>query len=228
MPTINDLTNPEGIRHMVVQVLQAIPFLSELAYYMTSEEAGEVLNRIWDVEEELRHEATHYPGSELRYSARDLLEDIQNIVSAAIAYNNDPWNFAPGGAPPKASYDVANLAIVALLDGLHPKPGMTEQELFVGPGDKPKSVLQVRQLSTRRWELREWISDENGSLYAVVKLVSKHTTQKAVLKAKDLLLNPPCPHAKTELYNETNWCVDCGEDLTPKPPKKRRKSQESK
>lgn len=56
------------------------------------------------LESEMRSIAKYSQHPEV-FTLRELDCDIEEVVSALITYNNNPWNFAPGGAPEKLHFD---------------------------------------------------------------------------------------------------------------------------
>ena len=60
----------------------------------------------WDsLSSEMKSYAKYSPGEPCVFTIRDLDCDIEEVVGALISYNNNPWNFAPGGAPEKLRFD---------------------------------------------------------------------------------------------------------------------------
>lgn len=57
------------------------------------------------LESEMRSFAKYAPGEPCVFTIRDLDCDIEEVVDALISYNNNPWNFAPGGAPERLRFD---------------------------------------------------------------------------------------------------------------------------
>ena len=60
----------------------------------------------WDsLSSEMKSYAKYSPGEPCVFTIRDLDCDIEEVVGALIGYNNNPWNFAPGGAPERLRFD---------------------------------------------------------------------------------------------------------------------------
>lgn len=56
------------------------------------------------LESEMRSIAKYSSHPEV-FTLRELDCDIEEVVDALVAYNNNTWNFAPGGAPPRLRFD---------------------------------------------------------------------------------------------------------------------------
>ena len=60
----------------------------------------------WDsLSSEMKSYAKYSPDEPCVFTIRDLDCDIEEVVGTLISYNNNPWNFAPGGAPPRLRFD---------------------------------------------------------------------------------------------------------------------------
>ena len=60
----------------------------------------------WDsLSSEMKSYAKYSPGEPCVFTIRDLDCDIEEVVGALIGYNNNHWNFAPGGAPERLQFD---------------------------------------------------------------------------------------------------------------------------
>ena len=60
----------------------------------------------WDsLSSEMKSYAKYSPDEPCVFTIRDLDCDIEEVVGALIGYNNNHWNFAPGGAPEKLRFD---------------------------------------------------------------------------------------------------------------------------
>jgi hypothetical protein len=67
----------------------------------------------------MRSIAKYAPDHPEVFTIRDLDCDIEEVVGALISYNNNPWNFAPGGAPEKLRFDEVMERVKAVL---YPQP----------------------------------------------------------------------------------------------------------
>lgn len=56
------------------------------------------------LESEMRSIAKYSQHPEV-FTLRELDCDIEEVVGALVTYNNNFWNFAPGGAPPRLRFD---------------------------------------------------------------------------------------------------------------------------
>ena len=64
------------------------------------------LGDCWDsLSSEMKSYAKYAPGESCVFTIRDLDCDIEEVVGTLISYNNNPWNFAPGGAPESLRFD---------------------------------------------------------------------------------------------------------------------------
>lgn len=69
----------------------------------------------WDsLSSEMRSIAKYAPYPEI-FTIRELDCDIEDVVGALISYNNNPWNFAPGGAPEKLRFDEVMERVKAII-----------------------------------------------------------------------------------------------------------------
>jgi hypothetical protein len=74
----------------------------------------------WDsLSSEMKSYAKYSPDEPCVFTIRDLDCDIEEVVGALISYNNNPWNFAPGGAPEKLRFDEVMERVKAVL---YPQP----------------------------------------------------------------------------------------------------------
>jgi len=74
----------------------------------------------WDsLSSEMRSYAKYSPGEPCVFTIRDLDCDIEEVVGVLIGYNNNSWNFAPGGAPEKLRFDEVMERVKAVL---YPQP----------------------------------------------------------------------------------------------------------
>lgn len=74
----------------------------------------------WDsLSSEMKSYAKYSPNEPCVFTIRDLDYDIEEVVSALISYHNNPWNFAPGGAPEKLRFDEVMERVKAVL---YPQP----------------------------------------------------------------------------------------------------------
>ena len=67
------------------------------------------------LESEMRSYAKYSPGEPCVFTIRDLDCDIEEVVDALICYNNNPWNFAPGGAPERLQFDEVMERVKAII-----------------------------------------------------------------------------------------------------------------
>ena len=85
------------------------PSLGETAEWFESylEESihDEALVGCWSSIESDRRDATKCGFEVEEITLRELDCDIAEVVCALVSYNNDEWNFAPGGAPKKLHFD---------------------------------------------------------------------------------------------------------------------------
>jgi hypothetical protein len=74
----------------------------------------------WDsLSSEMKSYAKYSPNEPCVFTIRDLDCDIEEVVDALVTYNNNPWNFAPGGAPEKLRFDEVMERVKAVL---YPQP----------------------------------------------------------------------------------------------------------
>ena len=74
----------------------------------------------WDsLSSEMKSYAKYSPNEPCVFTIRDLDCDIEEVVSALISYNNNPWNFSPGGAPEELRFDEVMERVKAVL---YPQP----------------------------------------------------------------------------------------------------------
>ena len=59
--------------------------------------------------------AKYSPDEPCVFTIRELDCDIEEVVGALISYNNNPWNFAPGGAPEKLRFDEVMERVKAII-----------------------------------------------------------------------------------------------------------------
>ena len=70
----------------------------------------------WDsLSSEMKSYAKYSPGEPCVFTIRDLDCDIEEVVGALIGYNNNPWNFAPGGAPERLQFDEVMERVKAII-----------------------------------------------------------------------------------------------------------------
>ena len=70
----------------------------------------------WDsLSSEMRSYAKYSPGEPCVFTIRDLDCDIEEVVGTLISYHNNPWNFAPGGAPEKLQFDEVMERVKAII-----------------------------------------------------------------------------------------------------------------
>ena len=67
------------------------------------------------LESEMKSYAKYAPGESCVFTIRDLDCDIEEVVGALISYNNNPWNFAPGGAPERLHFDEVMERVKAII-----------------------------------------------------------------------------------------------------------------
>ena len=68
---------------------------------------------------EMRSYAKYAPDQSCVFTIRDLDCDLEEVVGVLIGYNNNTWNFAPGGAPEKLRFDEVMERVKAVL---YPQP----------------------------------------------------------------------------------------------------------
>jgi hypothetical protein len=74
----------------------------------------------WDsLSSEMKSYAKYSPNEPCVFTIRDLDCDIEEVVSALIFSNNNPWNFSPSGAPEKLRFDEVMERVKAVL---YPQP----------------------------------------------------------------------------------------------------------
>jgi hypothetical protein len=74
----------------------------------------------WDsLSSEMKSYAKYSPNEPCVFTIRDLDCDIEEVVSTLIYYNNNPWNFSPGGAPEELRFDEVMERVKAVL---YPQP----------------------------------------------------------------------------------------------------------
>ena len=101
--TILPITTWSGLRAAFRELLTH-PSLGEtagwFASYLDEDVLVEALVGCWSsIESEFRHDQAAGRSS-CSITLRDLDCDIEEVVSALVSYNNNGWNFAPGGRPP--------------------------------------------------------------------------------------------------------------------------------
>ena len=70
----------------------------------------------WDsLSSEMKSYAKYSPGEPCVFTIRDLDCDIEEVVGALISYNNNHWNFAPGGAPERLQFDEVMERVKAII-----------------------------------------------------------------------------------------------------------------
>ena len=70
----------------------------------------------WDsLSSEMKSYAKYSPDEPCVFTIRDLDCDIEEVVGALIGYNNNPWNFAPGGAPERLQFDEVMERVKAII-----------------------------------------------------------------------------------------------------------------
>ena len=67
------------------------------------------------LESEMKSYAKYAPGKSCVFTIRDLDCDIEEVVGTLISYNNNPWNFAPGGAPERLRFDEVMERVKAII-----------------------------------------------------------------------------------------------------------------
>ena len=209
---IPDLTCPEDIRAAAITVLRTVPWLADLVYYIDGEDLAGAA--VWDMVDNLSYELKHGDDSFFPLAANQVVDEVNEIVSELVSYNNDKWNFAPDCAPAKIPSACAHIAVYIVLT-CDTQP----YDIIVGPGTKPTTVLTVRQRKANKFELTEWSMDEGWSVGN--KILSRHTSKSAALKALGLILSPPCIHIFDEEYAGSKWCTKCGDAEVTKGKKKK-------
>ena len=101
--TLNPITTWADLRAAFRELLTH-PSLGETAEwfdsYLEEDIHDEVLIGCWSaIESDFRHDQAAGRSS-CSITLRDLDYDIEEVVSALVSYNNNGWNFAPGGRPP--------------------------------------------------------------------------------------------------------------------------------
>ena len=84
-------------------------------YYIDQDIHDGALCDCWaSLESEMKSIAKYAPHPET-FTIRDLDCDIEEVVGALIGYNNNPWNFAPGGAPERLQFDEVMERVKAII-----------------------------------------------------------------------------------------------------------------
>jgi len=101
--TLNPITTWSDLRAAFRELLTH-PSLGETAEwfdsYLEEDIHDEVLVGCWSaIESDFRHDQAAGRSS-CSITLRDLDCDLEEVVSALVSYNNNGWNFAPGGRPP--------------------------------------------------------------------------------------------------------------------------------
>ena len=120
--TLNPITTWADLRAAFRELLTH-PSLGETAEwfdsYLEEDIHDEVLIGCWSaIESDFRHDQAAGRSS-CSITLRDLDCDIEEVVSGLISYHNNPWNFAPGGAPEKLCFDEVMERVKAVL---YPQP----------------------------------------------------------------------------------------------------------
>ena len=90
------------------------------ACYIDQDLHDNALCECWDsLSSEMRSYAKYAPDQSCVFTIRDLDCDIEDVVGGLISYHNNPWNFAPGGAPEKLRFDEVMERVKAVL---YPQP----------------------------------------------------------------------------------------------------------
>ena len=90
------------------------------ACYIDQDLHDRALCECWDsLESEIRSIAKYAPDHPEVFTILDLDYDIEEVVSTLISYNNNPWNFSPGGAPEELRFDEVMERVKAVL---YPQP----------------------------------------------------------------------------------------------------------
>ena len=121
--TLNPITDWASLRQAVRDLLTH-ESLGDLAIwfacYIDQDLHDNALCECWDsLSWEMRSYAKYAPDQSCVFTIRDLDCDIEEVVSGLISYHNNPWNFAPGGAPEKLRFDEVMEHVKAVL---YPQP----------------------------------------------------------------------------------------------------------
>ena len=106
---LNPITDWTSIRQAFRDLLTH-PSLGDTAIwfksYIDMEVHDSCLCDCWEsLSSEMRSYAEYAPDESCIFTIIDLDCDIEEVVGTLISYNNNPWNFAPGGAPEKLRFD---------------------------------------------------------------------------------------------------------------------------
>jgi hypothetical protein len=116
--TLNPITTWSALRAAFRELLTH-PSLGEtaewFASYLEEDIHDEALTGCWSaIESDFLTD--DLVGSEReKITLRDLDCDIEEVVSALVSYNNNGWNFAPGGRPPLLNFNDTMVRVGAVI-----------------------------------------------------------------------------------------------------------------
>lgn len=142
-------------------LLLSHPYLAQLEPYVGMGECGfDVVDAVDDILRDARGEAF---GPDGRVHFEDICDDVENWLERLVDFNNDAWNFGPGDAPPKVSWQRAVLLTRALLT----QRGLLRLELDTSLGP------------TKRWSRGDYAPSHGPvRLAAMVQGPSKVTVEE--------------------------------------------------
>jgi hypothetical protein len=116
--TLNPITTWSALRAAFRELLTH-PSLGEtaewFASYLEEDIHDEALVGCWSaIESDFRHDEREGRSS-CSITLRDLDCDIEEVVSALVSYNNNGWNFAPGGRPPLLNFNDTMVRVGAVI-----------------------------------------------------------------------------------------------------------------
>jgi len=116
--TLNPITTWSALRAAFRELLTH-PSLGEtaewFASYLEEDVHDEALTGCWSaIESDFRTDDLVGNDHET-ITLRDLDCDIEEVVSALVSYNNNGWNFAPGGRPPLLNFNDTMVRVGAVI-----------------------------------------------------------------------------------------------------------------
>jgi hypothetical protein len=135
------ITSYADLERAIRMLLSAHPLLAPLVAHIDSQAC------------EIDYSSLYVPGDEpdgATFRSGDWLDAVNHTVDALVSFNNERWNFAPGGAPPRIDPSAARLVATCL----YVAQGLEEAQVT----DRRLVVLS----STGDWEVSIW---KSGNAY---------------------------------------------------------------
>ena len=162
-----------------------VPFLAQLRE-VVEPETDVVIGAVWDVQDALLNELKHDP-SLFPLEAMDVSEELTEVLTAGAAYNNDSWNYAPGGAPSKLNSRLCDFAVRALFN---------DSSKFGPPTMEPVDAARcstlaiLTQHSKSQWRVTVILTNDDTYMpdeYDVGKYRSRKLAEAAMAQELDKL-----------------------------------------